>query len=131
MFGDHPTEIQQTGSIPRLSEREVRRAAAGQDRPGPGRFLAVVHGDEVVHVPLERAVTRLGRSIAADVHLDDPSVSRRHALVVERGDRVVLLDDRSMNGTWLNGERIREATLADGDVIGLGAVELRYLDGAA
>ena len=120
-------QAQETRRLPRLSDRERRRAAATVPAPSPGRYLAVESGDEVVLISLDNAVTRLGRSMTADVHLDDPTVSRRHALVVLRGEEVVLLDDRSMNGTWCNGERVREQPLGDGDLIELGAVKLRYV----
>lgn len=111
-----------------LSDRERRRAVAAVRVPEPGRYLAIEAGDEAVVIPVEAPVTRLGRSTTADVHLDDPTVSRRHALLVLRGDDVVVLDDRSMNGTWVNGERVPEAVLHDGDVVELGAVRLRFLD---
>ena len=90
------------------------------------RFLVVELGGEEVRVPLTAALTRLGRGVSADVRLDDPTVSRRHAIIAQREHEAVLLDDRSMNGTWLNGERVSESPLADGDVIQLGAVQLRY-----
>ena len=89
-------------------------------------YLTGEYGNESVSVPLTGAVTRIGRGVSADVHLDHPTVSRRHALVVRRDHALVLLDDRSMNGTWLNGERIAEAVLSDGDQIQLGAVELSF-----
>jgi pSer/pThr/pTyr-binding forkhead associated (FHA) protein len=92
------------------------------------RFLVVVLGDEEVRVPLTAALTRIGRGMSADVRIDDATVSRRHAIVAQREHGAVLLDDRSMNGTWLNGERVTEHPLADGDVIQLGAVQLRYHD---
>ena len=89
-------------------------------------YLTGEYGSETVEAPLTGAVTRIGRGVSADVRLDDPTVSRRHALVVRREDALVLLDDRSMNGTWLNGERISEAELADGDVLQLGAVTMTF-----
>jgi pSer/pThr/pTyr-binding forkhead associated (FHA) protein len=121
-------QVQETGKLPRLTERDRRRAAVTVRAPLPGRYLAVESGDEVVLIPLTATVTRLGRSLTADVRLDDASVSRRHALVVVRGDRAVLLDDRSMNGTLVNGERVKEATLNDGDRIELGTVRIRFVD---
>lgn len=129
MIGELRTTGQETGSLPRLNERDRRKGAAGSgSSPAPGCYLAIESGEEVVHLPLTGAVTRLGRSLSADVHLDDPTVSRRHALVVQREGVFVLLDDRSMNGTWLNGERIREAPLQDGDLVELGAIALRFID---
>ena len=89
-------------------------------------LLTGEYGSERVEVRLVGAVTRIGRGVSADVLLDHPTVSRRHALVVRREETLVLLDDRSMNGTWLNGERISEAVLSDGDRIQLGAVVLSY-----
>lgn len=128
MMISEPVQVQDTGRLPRIADRERRRAAAATPAPAAGRYLAVESGGEVLSVPLTAAVTRLGRGMSADLRLDDPTVSRRHALVVQRNDRMVLLDDRSMNGTWLNGERIQEAPLSDGDVIELGAVRLRFRD---
>lgn len=127
VIGD-PTHVQQTGSLPRLTDRDRRRAAAAVPTPSSGPCLAIEDSGDVVHVPLEAAVTRVGRGMTATLHIDDPTVSRRHALLVQRDGEVVLCDDRSTNGTWLNGERVREASLAHGDVIQLGAVQLRYLD---
>jgi pSer/pThr/pTyr-binding forkhead associated (FHA) protein len=121
-------QVQDTGRLSRLTDRERRRAATADPAPTAGRYLAVDSGGEELHIPVDGAVTRLGRGISSDVNLEDPTVSRRHALIVQRGADATLLDDRSMNGTWLNGERIREAPLSDGDVIQLGAVRLRYLD---
>lgn len=119
-------------AIERLDER-VRREAVpvGEtDAPTlePGRYLEVQGASERLLVRLEREITRIGRGLAADVRLDDNSVSRRHAMLVcdESGARI--LDDRSSNGTLLNGERVEQAALTSGDVVVLGRVALRYLE---
>jgi pSer/pThr/pTyr-binding forkhead associated (FHA) protein len=115
-----------------LSSRELDRAAFSMPTPMPGRYLAVQTGPELVALPLRSgAVTRIGRGLSADVHLDDSSVSRRHARIVERNGRAWLLDDRSMNGTWVNGERVDAAVLTHGDEIVLGRVVLRFVEVAA
>jgi predicted RNA-binding Zn-ribbon protein involved in translation (DUF1610 family) len=91
-----------------------------------GSYLAY-EDDERVHVlPLQEGWTRIGRSLSAHVRFDDPTVSRRHALVYceERGARI--LDDRSLNGVFRNGERIELAELEDGDEIGVGRFRLHY-----
>jgi pSer/pThr/pTyr-binding forkhead associated (FHA) protein len=77
-------------------------------------------------IALADAVTRIGRSLHADIPFESPTISRRHALVVLRDGDAVLLDDRSLNGTWVNGEPIDEVVLQDGDVIGIGDALLRY-----
>jgi pSer/pThr/pTyr-binding forkhead associated (FHA) protein len=72
--------------------------------------------------------TRIGRSIAADMRLDDPTVSRRHALVCRQAGRVRVLDDRSLNGLFLNGERVEWHDLDDGDELVIGRYKLHFID---
>ena len=122
---DAPT--QETGQIPRIPERERRRASATVLQLAPGRYLAVEDAGEIVLLQLAADVMRIGRSPAADIVLDDASVSRRHALVARRGEATVILDDRSLNGIRVNGERVNEAVLRNGDVIVLGQVNLRFV----
>ena len=97
---------------------------------GPGQFLAWDDGDEVRIVALEREWTRVGRSLAADVRFDDPTVSRRHALIVRQADGVRVLDDRSLNGVFVNGERVEWRVLSDGDEIVVGRYRLHFLEAA-
>src|SRR5215217_924363 len=97
----------------------VRAAAAAVWRLAPGRYLAIPDGEEVVVARLG-GITHIGRGPSADVVLDDASVSRRHALVVERGGEAVIADDRSRNGLFVNGRRVRQATLHNGDEVQLG-----------
>ena len=90
----------------------------------PGRYL--VCGEQAFEI--SASVTHIGRGMTADVRLDDHTVSARHAIVVMRADRVRILDDRSTNGTVVNGRRVDEADLRDGDVVVLGRVVLTYRD---
>lgn len=89
-------------------------------------YLEIDTGDDRRVVPLREDVVHLGRGLTADVRLDDATVSRKHAVIVRRDDTVVILDDRSMNGVWVNGERVQEATLGDGDEITFGRVRLHF-----
>ncbi len=118
---------QETGTLPRLPDRERRRAMS-IPRLTPGRYLAVEDGADVVLLPLTDDVMHIGRSPAADIVLDDASVSRRHALMTRRGERTMILDDRSRNGVHVNGERVSEASLVDGDTIAIGQVLLRFVE---
>ena len=85
----------------------------------------------VLVVALAREWTRIGRSLAADVRFDDPTVSRRHALIVRQADGVRVLDDRSLNGVFVNGERVEWRALHDGDEIVVGRYRLHYVEVAA
>jgi pSer/pThr/pTyr-binding forkhead associated (FHA) protein len=110
-----------------LDERVRRRAAPAQPA-APGRYIEVQGPDETLLIRLSPGVTRIGRGLTADLHLDENSVSRRHAILHHRRSGVRVLDDRSSNGTFVNGRRIFQADLRNGDVLGLGRVELRYLE---
>lgn len=93
----------------------------------PGDYLAYDDGERVRVVPLPEGWTHLGRSLAAQLRFDDPTVSRRHALVHRDGDRVRILDDRSLNGVWVNGERVDWHELEDGDEVMIGRFRLYML----
>jgi len=95
----------------------------------PGQLLTYQDDDdEIVKYPLQREWTRIGRSLAADIRFDDPTVSRRHALIVRQPDGLRVLDDRSLNGVFVNGERVEWSTLADGDEIVIGRHRLHFVD---
>src|SRR5664279_4004858 len=94
----------------------------------PGQYLAYREANEgVVAFGLRREWTRIGRSLAADIRFDDPTVSRRHALIVRQPDGLRVLDDRSLNGVFVNGERVEGRPLADGDEIIIGRYRLSFL----
>lgn len=119
-------ETERFDPIACLDERARRRATPA--RPAtPGRFIEVQGPSETLLIGLARGVTHIGRGLAANLRLDDASVSRRHAILLNRRSGVRLLDDRSSNGTYVNGRRIVEAELSDGDVVVLGRIVLRYL----
>jgi len=130
-------EFRRASLFAREGAREVPAATGPEDRrwadgareqlTEPGRYLAYRLGGEVRVLALCEW-TRIGRSLAADIRFDDPTVSRRHALLVQGHDGVRVLDDRSLNGVWVNGERVEWSSLADGDEIRVGAHTLRFLD---
>jgi DNA-directed RNA polymerase subunit RPC12/RpoP len=94
----------------------------------PGQYVAYQADSDVVAFALEREWTRIGRSLAADIRFDDPTVSRRHALIVRQPDGLRVLDDRSLNGVFVNGERVEWSTLADGDEVVIGRHHLHFID---
>jgi predicted nucleic acid-binding Zn-ribbon protein len=100
---------------------------AREDLTEPGEYVLYEDGEETRVVALTREWTRIGRSLAADVRFDDPTVSRRHALVVRQADGVRVLDDRSLNGVFVNGERVEWRALNDGDEILVGRYRLTFV----
>jgi predicted RNA-binding Zn-ribbon protein involved in translation (DUF1610 family) len=96
----------------------------------PGHHLARRDDDgEIVTFAIEHGWTKIGRSANADLRLDDPSVSRRHAMVVaEPGKPLRVLDDRSLNGLLVNGETVEWEALRDGDELAIGRYSLFVLE---
>jgi hypothetical protein len=93
----------------------------------PGDYLAFDDGSRVRVVAVQQGWTRVGRGLSAHLRIDDPTVSRRHALVHCEEGAARILDDRSLNGVFLNGERIDWHELQDGDEIAIGAFRLFYI----
>jgi DNA-directed RNA polymerase subunit RPC12/RpoP len=91
-----------------------------------GDYLAF-EDERVCVVALQDGWTRVGRSLSANVRFDDPTVSRRHALVYSDDSGARILDDRSLNGVFRNGERVDHAELEDGDEITVGRYHLYFL----
>lgn len=106
--------------------RAARAAIAGE-----GRYLAFDDGGQVQVVSIGDTPTRIGRSMAADVRFDDATVSRRHAIVVADEEGVRVLDDRSLNGVFVNGRRVETHLLRNGDELVIGRHRLRYLEAVA
>jgi predicted nucleic acid-binding Zn-ribbon protein len=97
---------------------------------GSRHLVCLGEDGEVLDFEIETGWTRIGRSVTADVRLDDPSVSRRHALIVsEIGEALRVLDDRSLNGVSVNGETIEWGKLFDGDELAIGRYRLFALEG--
>jgi pSer/pThr/pTyr-binding forkhead associated (FHA) protein len=105
-------------------------AEARESLTVPGKYLAFEDGSRPQVVPVQREWTRIGRSLAADVRFDDATVSRRHALIVHQADGTRVLDDRSLNGVYVNGRRVEWSPLKDGDQIVVGRHTLVFLDTA-
>ena len=118
---------------PPVVRGRARRTSAGSRRcatgsTSPGEYLAYERAGNVRVFALTSQWTRIGRSLAADIRFDDPTVSRRHALIVRGPDGVRVLDDRSLNGVFVNGERVEWSTLQDGDEVLVGCHSLRFLE---
>jgi pSer/pThr/pTyr-binding forkhead associated (FHA) protein len=90
-----------------------------------GRYLLAKGGHAF---ELNVDVTHVGRGLSNDIRLDDHTVSARHAIIVARTTGLRIMDDRSTNGTVVNGRRVDTAELRDGDVVVLGRVVLTYRD---
>ena len=71
--------------------------------------------------------TRIGRSPDCDIFLDDVTVSRNHAVLVEENGEFVVEDEGSLNGTFVNRKRIDRAPLREGDELQVGKYRLTFI----
>jgi len=75
---------------------------------------------------LDADVTRAGRHPDSDIFLDDITVSRRHVELVKDGQGYLLRDVGSLNGTYVQRDRIDEVVLRDGDEVQIGKYRLVF-----
>lgn len=97
-------------------------AVTSSGSPAPTTHNIVING---VSHPLTKPINRIGRSIDADIVINDPAISRLHAEITI-GTNVMLRDLASTNGTWHNGERISELKLTEPTKFKLGTIEVSY-----
>jgi FHA domain/zinc-ribbon domain len=79
---------------------------------------------------IDSDTTNIGRHPKSDIFLDDITVSRRHAEIVRADERFRLQDVGSLNGTYVNRERVEEGELQTGDEIQIGKFKLVFLTGS-
>jgi pSer/pThr/pTyr-binding forkhead associated (FHA) protein len=103
-------------------------AAARDAIEDPGRYLVFHDTGTVRIVEMVSESMRIGRSLSADLRFEDPTVSRRHAVLVSEAEGVRVLDDRSLNGVFVNGERVVSRLLVDGDEVVVGRYRLHFVD---
>jgi pSer/pThr/pTyr-binding forkhead associated (FHA) protein len=106
------------------------------NHPEASRASNAAHGDELViatgvkageRIALVNDVTTVGRDEAADLLLDDVSVSRRHAVFTRTASgRITLRDLNSLNGTYVNGVRVEEVGLHSADEVQIGKFKLVF-----
>jgi pSer/pThr/pTyr-binding forkhead associated (FHA) protein len=97
------------------------------DIPPDGGLLVVLRGPIAgARLALSKDTTTAGRHPDSDLFLDDVTVSRRHAEFVRSDDGFLVRDVGSLNGTYLNRERVDEAPIANGDEIQIGRYKLAY-----
>lgn len=123
-------------ALPADDQGPVRLSAQDQaavDALSPDHALLVVH-----HGPnagarflLDVDVTVAGRSVSCDIFLDDVTVSREHAHFVREGTTFTVRDAGSLNGTYLNRERVTQSVLTAGDEVQIGKYRLTFYPGSA
>lgn len=88
--------------------------------------MVLAGGPKAAEMPLTAAAISVGRDDDNVIQLDDPLVSRHHAVLSRTDDTYTIRDLNSRNGTFVNGEPVREIALRTGDEVRVGGVTFRY-----
>jgi hypothetical protein len=96
--------------------------------PGVGILVMRSGADAGLRVTLDKPITRAGRHPASEIFLDDITVSRRHVEIERLGSSYTAVDVGSLNGTYLNRERIDRAPLRNGDELQIGKFRLVFIE---
>ncbi|MGA8114415.1 MAG: FHA domain-containing protein [Actinocatenispora sp.] len=111
----------------RNAERDEYRRSDPTDRDaGEAQLISVRGPDAGTRYTLETEAVSIGRNEESDIQLDDVTVSRQHAQVQRTGSRFSVADMGSMNGTYVNQERVERVTLEDDDEIQIGRFRLVF-----
>jgi outer membrane biosynthesis protein TonB len=90
------------------------------------RFEILEDGDVVAVEDFDGDVVKVGKLGSSHLKIEDPSVSRIHAVVEEDGGGYSVVDLGSAQGTYVNGEKVEKEPLSDGDALRFGNVEVRF-----
>ena len=97
--------------------------------PGVGMLVVTRGHNSGSRYALDEAVVTAGRHPDSVIFLDDITVSRRHAEIRQVPGGYVVADAGSLNGTYLNRERVEESPIRDGDELQIGTFKLLFLAG--
>jgi hypothetical protein len=125
---EQPGDATQTFTPEELEGTELGLGDDDQGLDGPALVVRSGGGraGETFRPAGERTV--IGRSPDCDIFLDDVTVSRKHALLVNEGGRFRIEDQGSLNGTFVNKKRIDSSPLTNGDELQIGKYRLAFLD---
>jgi diguanylate cyclase (GGDEF)-like protein len=104
-----------------LELKEILGGSPQKQKDQHGCYLIIVYGDNAGKIyPLDKKTITIGRSDEFDIQVTDPSCSRKQAIIEFNNSKPVLKDLNSTNGTFVNGSKITETNIEDGDKIMFG-----------
>jgi hypothetical protein len=120
--------VETTQSLSAEEVGDLAQAVEGEGLEGPALVVRSGGGRAGETFRPGSGSTRIGRSPDCDVFLDDVTVSRNHAVLVERDGRFFVEDEGSLNGTFVNRRRIDSAELENGDELQIGKYRLTFVE---
>lgn len=87
-------------------------------------IIRIIEGSQMVDIPIINNFT-FGRGVDNDYATKDISVSKRHFQIIDNGEEFFIVDQKSSNGTFVNGKKIKRAVIKKGDIISIGGADIR------
>jgi hypothetical protein len=112
------------GHIPGRFQPDNRRET------GP-RLILTGHGKTLKQLSLDRPRMMIGRAEHNELHVVGDFISRQHAVFIRSGKTTLILDLKSRNGTYVNGDRVTSQVLVNNDIISIGDKRIKFIDPAA
>ena len=112
-------------------EKFAATADSAKHEAPVSRILVLMDAERPVKYPLFKETMTLGRSDAADIHIDNGFLSRMHARIVSTPSGVAIEDIESKNGIRVNARTVTRQELRHGDVVDLGRLRFRFIDTSA
>jgi general secretion pathway protein A len=130
-WGDNPNSPNMTGSppgiVPTPTHYSDSQSHEDSSQGAHGWLIeSASTGDDELKIPITQLPFILGRSVRNNFQLRNPDVSRRHVIIHENNDGLLIEDLNSANGTMLNGKRIKTGHLSPGDVVQLGSMLFHF-----
>jgi FHA domain-containing protein/zinc ribbon protein len=122
-----PEEGEQTETFTPPEQAESLDTLGDLGLPGAALVVRSGGGRAGETFGLDQSPLTIGRSPECAIFLDDVTVSRKHAVFTQEGERWRLEDQGSLNGTFVNRERVEAAELSDGDELQIGKYRLTFL----
>lgn len=87
-------------------------------------IIRIIEGSQMIDIPIINSFT-FGRGMDNDYSTKDMSVSKRHFQIMDNGEEFFIVDQKSSNGTFVNGKKIKRAVIKKGDIISVGGTNIR------
>jgi len=120
-----PLRIEHVPNIAGPKPEAVKRPVA------PPQLILTHRHETLRRVNLSHTRLLIGRNELCDLHIDDEWVSRHHAVLFRNGQGTILIDLKSRNGIYVNGQRATRQLLVNNDIIALGAHRIKFIDPSA
>lgn len=124
--GYNPAEQTEAFDPLELSGGDAALVAASSSTLGTPQLMLTKGPSKGGIFYLESFPITIGRDTGCDIFLNNRTVSRKHAVLDISGSSIIVRDNKSLNGTWLDGKVVEEAVLTDGCLLQIGTFSMRF-----